>query len=93
MLMADDRYRSGSPPRRPDLGQFLRAQAAGILAVDFFHVDTLLLKRLYGPGVHRARHPLHASGRRHRQPHRPMDGPAGPQPLPHPRRAVRGHAG
>jgi transposase len=36
-------------PRRsgPSWRQFLHAQAAGVVAVDFLHVDTVLLKRIY----------------------------------------------
>jgi putative transposase len=36
-------------PRRtgPTWRQFLHAQAAGMLAVDFLHVDTVLVKRIY----------------------------------------------
>ena len=36
-------------PRRsgPSWRQFLRARSAGIIAVDFLHVDTVLLKRIY----------------------------------------------
>ena len=38
---------SGGDARPPTWRQFLAAQAAGILAVGFLHVDTVLLKRLH----------------------------------------------
>jgi hypothetical protein len=40
----------GSTPRRrtgPTWKQFLTAQARGIIAADFVHVDTVLLRRVY----------------------------------------------
>jgi hypothetical protein len=40
-------HRPGTAPLGADLRQFLHAQAARILAVDFLHVDTVLRKRLY----------------------------------------------
>ena len=67
-------------PRRsgPSWRQFLHAQAAGILAVDFLHVDTVLLNRLYVlVFIEHGTRRMHL-GRSHRTSHRRGDGAAGP---------------
>lgn len=49
MLLLPDRAGIEPAPHRAGLSwrQFLSAQAEAILAADFFHLDTMLLKRLY----------------------------------------------
>ncbi|MGH3278793.1 MAG: IS3 family transposase [Trebonia sp.] len=65
----------GPAPRRagPTWRQFLHAQAAGIVAVDFLHVETVLLRRLYVLVFIEHGYPPDAPRRRHREPHRGVD--------------------
>src|ERR1035437_1773859 len=45
--VAPPRSPTGTPARGPNLAQFLSTQAKGIVATDFFHVDTVLFRRYY----------------------------------------------
>src|SRR5690242_16030887 len=72
----------GPAPRRsgPTWKQLLAVQARGIIAPDFVHVDTVLLRRLYAlivieHGTRRA-----PPGRHHREPRWSMDHADSPQP-------------
>jgi putative transposase len=81
-------------PRRTTMTwrAFLRQQAAGIVACDFFTVETIWLRRLYvlffiELDTRRAGHPTGSPGRRDQQPQRRLGHPAGPQPPPRAGRA------
>ena len=86
MLRAPIRRRRTGPSRR----QFLHAQAAGIVAVDSLHADTVLMKGLYVlVFIEHGTRRMHLGG--------VTANPTGewmvqqPQPCYEPRRAVRGH--
>jgi putative transposase len=60
----------GPAPRRagPTWTEFLRAQGRGVLACDFFTVETVFLKTFYVLFLHRALHEGSARRRRHENP-------------------------
>jgi hypothetical protein len=69
-------------PRRasPTWRKFLPAQASGIMACDFLHVDTVLLHRLSVLFVMEIQTRAHAHPGRDSSSEWGLDGPAGPQP-------------
>ncbi|CAM5725199.1 hypothetical protein SHIRM173S_06474 [Streptomyces hirsutus] len=84
----------GPAPRRSPSGgpawrEFPRAQASGLPTADFFHVDTVILKRLYVFFALESRHAHRAHPRRRRPPHRGLGHRARPKPHGRPRRPRR----
>jgi putative transposase len=81
----------GPAPRTsgPGWREFLRAQAASIVACDFFTVESVFLRRYYVV-LHRACQPPRVARGLLAQPDRRLGHPAGAQPRPRPRgRGVR----
>jgi hypothetical protein len=72
---------TGPAPRRPGRTwkQVLTAQARGVLAAGFVHVDTVLLRRIYALIVIGHGHPPRSPGRHHREPAQHVDDTSSPQ--------------
>jgi putative transposase len=71
---------TGPAPARtgPAWKQFLTLQARGILAADFIHVDTIVLRRIYALIVTGHGTPPRAPGRHHHPSRRRLDNPGRP---------------
>ena len=73
------RDRPGAPPHGPDLEAVPdRPGPRRILAVDFVHVDTVFLRRIYALIVIEHGNPARAPGRDHRPSHGGVGDPTGP---------------
>jgi hypothetical protein len=72
----------GPAPRRdgPGWAEFLRSQAQGILALDFFTADLLDGTKVYVLAVIEARQPARPGPGRHGAPGPVLGRPAGPEP-------------